>query len=134
MITLAGYCNVYCSLFLFLRNGEQLFGSMSDGKNVNKPHSNEGWQHFIDYNYKQWKKVATVAGMAFTLLSAGFFVGKFYQSLQNKFDILELKTQHSDEIQKIRHEFTWEKIGDMRRNQSILDNITTSGKEGKNEK
>lgn len=63
-----------------------------------------GWTTFIDFFYINKGKLAWVIGILGTVFFAGFKTGVFYQSIINKFELSELKTKHSEEIQKIRNE------------------------------
>lgn len=92
------------------------------------------WTEFFDFLKNTKEKVGWMITGIVAIFLAGFAVGKFYEGLMNKFEVLELQRKHSDEIQKINQEHNKEVLADMKEVQNKIEKASNAGKEDKNEK
>lgn len=94
------------------------------------PHRKQGWSDFLENLKHQRDKVGWILGVITTVFATGFFSGKFYESLMNKFTISEMKTNHAKELQDVKTDFILREVGKLSDEQKksenyIINNIDT---------
>lgn len=82
--------------------------------------SDETWAFFFQYLKNAKDKFGWLFSIFSVVFVAGIAVGRFYENLQNKFEISELKTQHKGEIEKIRNEILMTEIKGIKETQNNL--------------
>lgn len=83
---------------------------------------------------KHGKKLWPAVTFVIAVFVGGFWAGKFYSDLMNKFDISELKASHQKELQDLKFEAISNQVKEKDQIKEKLDNSIVPAKGGNDEK